>query len=115
MRVATGRVVDGKVVVEGQPLAEGSVVTVVARDNDPPLRLEITDNAQGTSWRLRGGGLSTGLPFRGQFRRISITSCGWCACNPSWAHAQAVPGWSGFVALLTRVSGQRWRSRVMPS
>ena len=32
MIVATGRVVQGKVVLEGEPLAEGSVVTVVARD-----------------------------------------------------------------------------------
>jgi hypothetical protein len=34
MRVATGRVVDGKVVLEGEPLAEGSVVTVVAQEDD---------------------------------------------------------------------------------
>lgn len=34
MRVATGKVVGGKVVLEGEPLPEGSVVTVVARDDD---------------------------------------------------------------------------------
>jgi hypothetical protein len=34
MKVATGRVVGGKIVVEGEPLAEGSVVTVVAREDD---------------------------------------------------------------------------------
>jgi hypothetical protein len=34
MRVATGRVVDGKVVLEGEPLAEGSGVTVVAQEDD---------------------------------------------------------------------------------
>jgi len=34
MKVATGIVVDGKVVVEGEPLAEGSIVTVVAREDD---------------------------------------------------------------------------------
>ncbi|MGH9463343.1 MAG: hypothetical protein ACRD1X_19230 [Vicinamibacteria bacterium] len=34
MRVATGRVIDGKVIIDGEPLAEGSVVTVVARDED---------------------------------------------------------------------------------
>jgi hypothetical protein len=34
MKVATGRVVGGKVVLEGEPLAEGSVVTVVAREDD---------------------------------------------------------------------------------
>jgi len=34
MKVATGRVVGGKVILEGEPLAEGSVVTVVAREDD---------------------------------------------------------------------------------
>lgn len=34
MKVATGRVVQGNVVLEGEPLAEGAVVTVVARDDD---------------------------------------------------------------------------------
>lgn len=34
MKVATGRVVEGKVVLEGEPLAEGAVVTVVARHNE---------------------------------------------------------------------------------
>ena len=34
MKVATARVVGGKVVLEGEPLAEGSVVTVVAREED---------------------------------------------------------------------------------
>ena len=34
MRVATGRVVEGKVVVEGEPWAEGAIVMVVARDDE---------------------------------------------------------------------------------
>lgn len=34
MKVATGRIVEGKVVLEGEPLAEGSVVTVVASEDD---------------------------------------------------------------------------------
>ena len=34
MRVATGKVIDGKVVVEGAPLDEGAVVTIFARDAD---------------------------------------------------------------------------------
>ena len=33
MKVATGRVVEGKVVLEGEPLAEGAVVTVIARED----------------------------------------------------------------------------------
>jgi hypothetical protein len=34
MKFATGRIVEGKVVLEGEPLAEGSVVTVVANEDD---------------------------------------------------------------------------------
>ena len=34
MKIATGKVVGGKVVLEGEALPEGSVVTVVARDAD---------------------------------------------------------------------------------
>jgi hypothetical protein len=34
MKVATGTVVDGKVVVEGEPLEEGAKVTVVLRENE---------------------------------------------------------------------------------
>ena len=33
MKVATGRVVEGKVVLEGEPLAEGAVVTVLSRED----------------------------------------------------------------------------------
>ena len=32
MKIATGTVVDGKVVVEGDPLPEGAVVTILARE-----------------------------------------------------------------------------------
>lgn len=32
MRVATGKVIGGKVVVDGAPLTEGATVTVLARD-----------------------------------------------------------------------------------
>lgn len=34
MKVATGKVVDGKVVVEGAALLEGASVTVLVREND---------------------------------------------------------------------------------
>ncbi len=34
MKVATGKVVDGKIILEGEALAEGSVVTVDAREDD---------------------------------------------------------------------------------
>ena len=34
MKIATGKVIGGKIVLEGEPLTEGSVVTVVAREDD---------------------------------------------------------------------------------
>jgi len=34
MKVATGKVVGGKIVLEGEPWAEGSIVTVVAREDN---------------------------------------------------------------------------------
>ena len=41
MQVATGTVVDGKIVLEGLSLTEGSMVTVVARGADESF--ELTD------------------------------------------------------------------------
>jgi hypothetical protein len=34
MQLATGTVIDGKVVVDGDPLPEGTVVTIIARATD---------------------------------------------------------------------------------
>ena len=39
MKVTTGTVVDGKVVVEGESLAEGSTVTVVLRSDEEAFEL----------------------------------------------------------------------------
>jgi hypothetical protein len=39
MKVATGTVVDGKVVVEGESLAEGETVTVLLRDDSETFEL----------------------------------------------------------------------------
>ncbi|WP_076999450.1 hypothetical protein [Variovorax sp. KK3] len=39
MQVATGTVVNGKIVLEGVPLVEGAVVTVVARGADESFSL----------------------------------------------------------------------------
>jgi len=39
VRVATGRVIDGKVVVEGEPLVEGSTVTVFLPEPDEEIEL----------------------------------------------------------------------------
>ena len=43
MQVTTGTVVDGKVVVEGIPLVEGSVVAVLSREPYEPLSLSAQD------------------------------------------------------------------------
>jgi len=39
VRIATGKVVSGKVVVEGEPLAECATVTVLAPDDDQTFDL----------------------------------------------------------------------------
>jgi len=39
MQVATGTVIDGKIVLEGAPLPEGARVTVVVRGMDEEFRL----------------------------------------------------------------------------
>lgn len=43
MKVATGRVVGGKVLLEGEPLEEGSVVTVVASEGDETFEVSAED------------------------------------------------------------------------
>jgi hypothetical protein len=43
MQVTTGTVVGGMVVVEGVPLVEGSVVTVLSRQPDEPFALSAQD------------------------------------------------------------------------
>jgi hypothetical protein len=45
MKVATGTVVDGKLVVEGEALAEGSTVTVVHREDGETFELSSEDEA----------------------------------------------------------------------
>jgi hypothetical protein len=40
MRVTSGKVVSGRVVVEGEPLPEGSVVTIFFRDADETFHLD---------------------------------------------------------------------------
>lgn len=46
MRMATGKVVGGKVVVEGEPFKEGSTVTVLAPDSDESFDLSPEDGAE---------------------------------------------------------------------
>ena len=45
MRVVTGKVVEGKVVVEGDPLEEGSTVTVLTQEDDEDFELTAEQEA----------------------------------------------------------------------
>jgi len=45
MRITSGKVVAGKVVVEGEPLAEGATVTVLAPDRDESFDLSPEDES----------------------------------------------------------------------
>jgi hypothetical protein len=50
MQLATGTVVDGKIVVEGEPLPEGAAVTILAREANetfevpPELEAELSES-----------------------------------------------------------------------
>lgn len=50
MKLATGTVVGGKIVVDGEPLPEGAVVTILAREADetfeipPELEAELSES-----------------------------------------------------------------------
>jgi hypothetical protein len=46
MQVATGTVVEGKIVIEGLSLPEGTLVTVLTRDIEPAVRLSPEEEAE---------------------------------------------------------------------
>ena len=46
MKIATGRVVGGKVVVDGAPLEEGACVTVLARDDESGFMLSPEEESE---------------------------------------------------------------------
>jgi len=46
MKVTTGTVVGGKVLVEGEPLPEGSTVTVLLREDEETFELTPQDEAE---------------------------------------------------------------------
>ena len=46
MQLATGTVIDGKVVVEGLALPEGTVVTVLTRDDEETVQLSVADEVE---------------------------------------------------------------------
>ena len=46
MRVTSGKVVSGQIIVEGEPLPDGVVVTVLARDPDESFELDAAAEAE---------------------------------------------------------------------
>lgn len=46
MRVTSGKVVSGQIVVEGEPLPDGSVVTVLSREADETFQLDAIAEAE---------------------------------------------------------------------
>jgi len=46
MRITSGRVVSGKIVVDGEPLPDGAVVTVLAREADETFELDAAAEAE---------------------------------------------------------------------
>ncbi|KQU78249.1 MULTISPECIES: hypothetical protein [unclassified Rhizobacter] len=46
MQVTTGKVIGGKVVVDGVPLVEGSTVTVLSRESKVPFTLSPEDERE---------------------------------------------------------------------
>ena len=46
MKIATGTVTDGQIVVEGQPFAEGEKVTVLGYEDDESFRLSPEEKKQ---------------------------------------------------------------------
>ena len=46
MRVTSGKVVAGNIVVEGEPLPDGAIVTVLARETDESFELDAAAEAE---------------------------------------------------------------------
>ena len=46
MRVTSGKVVSGQIVMEGEPLPDGAIVTVLARDVDETFELDHASEAE---------------------------------------------------------------------
>jgi hypothetical protein len=72
MKITTGIVVDGKVVVEGESLAEGSTVTVLLRDNEEAFELTPAeeDELLDSIAQIEGGEFVSGEQLLERLRRF---------------------------------------------
>lgn len=73
MRIVTGRVVDGKVVVEGEPLEEGALVTVVVQEEGESFQVSADEKAflLESLAEIRGGESVTAAAMFGELRRLT--------------------------------------------
>lgn len=46
MRITSGRVVSGKIIIDGEPLPDGAIVTVLAREADETFELDPAAEAE---------------------------------------------------------------------
>jgi hypothetical protein len=72
MKITTGIVVDGKVVVEGESLAEGSTVTVLLRDNEEAFELTPAEEEEllDSIAQIEGGEFVSGEQLLERLRRF---------------------------------------------
>ncbi len=73
MRIVTGRVIDGKVVVDGERLEEGAFVTVVAQDEGESFALSESDKGflLESLAEIRRGDFITASEMFDELRRIT--------------------------------------------
>lgn len=73
MQLATGTVVDGKIVLEGATLPEGTVVTVLARDSSETFELppELEDELAASIAEADRGELVSAAELFERLRRIA--------------------------------------------
>ena len=69
MQVATGKVIDGRIVLEGTSLPEGAVVTVFAANVETTIRLSPTESAELES-ALNDADLEEGITAEELFERL---------------------------------------------
>ena len=71
MKLATGTVIEGKVVIEGDPLPEGCVVTVLAPDGDETFTVP-PDLEQELDESLAQAARGETVPVEEVIRRLSV-------------------------------------------
>jgi hypothetical protein len=69
MQLATGTVVNGKVVVEGLDLPEGTAVVVLTRDSEPAVKLSPEEEAE-LLQALDEGDVEEGISAEELFARL---------------------------------------------